>query len=110
MKIDVLEFKNESKDTIIIVVDICSDSYDLSPLFSISDIKIKKYRKKEFIYLKDIITDDYSYRALPYKGDERPKYRLEYYLKYVTEDQLKQALLNAWERYKPEVDNLYLSV
>ena len=102
MRIDALSFKNDNKDTIIIVVD----TYDKTDktTFRIADIKVKFYRKHDFVYIINKITDDYIYRSLKY--EDRDKFKLNEYLKYCTEEQLKQALMIAWEFVKPDLDNI----
>lgn len=106
MRLTALEFKNNNSDTIYIDVDIvCDYRTKCSELFKIADIRIKPYRKQKWISVTTITSDDYLYRSLSY--DEQPKYLTNKYLEYATKEQLKQAILNAYEEIKPDIDSMF---
>lgn len=102
MRIEALKFYNEDKSEITILVG-AYDSYD-NIIIRIEDIYIREYRKQKRISIRSKYSDDYKYRNLDSKG--RDEYLKQKYLTYVSEEQLKQAVLNAWEMIKPATDNL----
>ncbi len=70
--------------------------------YRITDILITPFRKRKALSLAAIIRDRYEYRQLSY--DERPKYVHREFLKYCTEEQIAQAVQEAYEGLKPDVD------
>lgn len=69
------------------------------------DIRVKPFRKKkDFRPLCDM-TDNYSYRILPYGSFEREARRKEEVLKWISEEQLREALAYAYSQLKPTENN-----
>lgn len=92
----VLKFKKENGNEITIHVSIFNDFTKLE--FKIEDITIRPFRKQKSISLRSQIIDSYGYRRMEY--NEREKHLMQEYLKYVTEEQLNEAILNTWEFIK----------
>lgn len=75
------------------------------------DIRVKPFRKKkDFRPLCDM-TDNYSYRILPYGSFENGSFerearRKEEVLKWISEEQLREALAYAYSQLKPTENNL----
>jgi len=102
-----LEFKNENKDMISIYCDIFQGTVGIPKIeYRITNIGIIPYRKRKEIFLGTNIRDRYEYRGLPFNSVERENYVKSEFLKYVTEEQLKQAIKNAYELLKPNAENV----
>lgn len=70
--------------------------------FVISDITVRKRRSKTSRSITEMAKESYLYRCLQTDW-ERKSYLAEIYLQYVTEEQVEQALLRAWEMCRPQV-------
>lgn len=53
-----------------------------------------------------IIRDDYKYRSFDFSGTSRCDYAKSEFLKYVTEEQIQQAVNMAYESLKPTQENI----
>jgi hypothetical protein len=104
MILKALSFKNNKGDTITIEVSVYSENKE-DPLFLINDILIKKSRKKSEISIANPLCDSYELRRLPF-NNERCEFIYNEYLKYVTKEQMQQALINAWEMCKPKSEDI----
>ncbi len=102
MKVEALKFQREDKSEVTILVGV-HDLYNKITV-RIEDVEIREYRKQKKISIRSKYTDDYEYRVLDTEG--RCGYLKQKYLKYVTEEQLKQSVLNAWEMFRPTINNL----
>ena len=97
--------KNESGDTIDIVVDI-SSMYGYTgstPCHSIKikDLRIKRYKKRTWEEIGQAVSDDYKFRCLPL-GKERELYQMQIFLQHITPDQAKAAIREAYEAIAPD--------
>lgn len=70
--------------------------------YRISDILITPFRKRKALSVAAMIRDRYEYRKLGY--DERLEYVHQEFLKYCTEEQIAQAVQEAYEKLKPDAD------
>lgn len=91
------EIKRENGDKIIIRVEFS----DHRNCFKINYIGIIPKRKRNIQYLK--FTDNYDYRVLDSVG--RDKYTVEKYLEVVTIEEIKEAMIKAWENMKPVIES-----
>jgi hypothetical protein len=98
-RIEALKFTREDKSELTIVVAIMEYSEKLH--YRIDDIYIREFRKKNKISIKNKYRDNYAFRKLDVI--EREKYVRKFILDYVTEEQIKQAINNAWEICKPNI-------
>lgn len=57
--------------------------------------------KRKVVYLKDILTDEYSYRRL--NTEDRGKAEIKRYVERVGLQVLNNALMAAWENMKPKL-------
>lgn len=105
--IKTLEFKNENKDTISIYCEMFLESIgrQVRADYRIVDIGIIPYRKRIEKFISHSIRDRYEYRILPYDGIERKNYVKSEFLKYVTEEQMTQAIANLYDMIKPTEEN-----
>lgn len=101
-----LEVVNANKDRVRIHVDVSCDSWSKSPHYYI-DLEIKPYRKRNSFYLSYELKDNYRYRSLDRDGNDRKEYAKAACLQYITEEQLTQALINAYNSLKPTADNIF---
>lgn len=97
--------KNESGDTIDIVVDISSmHGYTGStPCHSIkiADLRIKRYKKRTWEEIGQAVSDNYKFRRLPL-GKERELYKMQIFLQHITPEQAKAAIWEAYEAIAPD--------
>lgn len=93
-----MTFVNENKDRVEIVVRAIQD-YNGKCRYRLEDIYITPYRKRKQISLAAQIRDRYDYRRLGY--DERPEYLHKEYLKYCTEEQIWEAMQEAYQEMAP---------
>jgi len=105
MRIDALKYRTENNQDIIIVVDLqVGYGYQNNNIWQIVDIGYKTSRQRKYTYLSTTIRDRYEYRQLDQKG--REQYVKEKYIEFVGEDKLKEAVMEAWESIKPDLENL----
>lgn len=70
--------------------------------FVISDITVRRRRTRNHCSVTQLVKESYLYRCLTTE-QERRAYLADTYLKYVTEEQVEQALLYAWEICRPQI-------
>lgn len=70
--------------------------------FVIADIAVRKPRARKFRSVTEQVKESYRYRCLETEG-ERRSFLAEEYLRYVTEAQVEEALLCAWEMCRPQI-------
>lgn len=70
--------------------------------FVIADITVRKRRTKSGHSITEMAKESYLYRCLSTDA-ERKAYLAEIYLQYVTEGQVEQALIRAWELCRPQI-------
>ena len=97
----ILEVTNENKDKVEIRVIACCDSISIKYRV---DLKITPYRKRKSFYLKSEIMNNYKYRSFDNNADKQDYAKSEF-LKYVTEEQINQAVYMAYESLKPTKEN-----
>ncbi len=97
--------KTKAGDTIDIVVDIFTQyGYTGSTpchFIKIKDLRIKRYKKRTWEDIGQAISDDYNFRKLPL-GKERETYQMRVFLEYITPEQAKAAIMEAYEAIKPD--------
>ncbi len=98
--IEGLRTRNAAGDEIIIYITGQSTGGRIK--FVISDITVRKKRSRQYCSVTELAKDSYLYRCLS-TGRERKAYLADVYLKYVTEEQVEQALLCAWEMCRPQI-------
>ncbi len=108
--------KNENGDTVDIVVSITTmHGYTGStPCHSIkiTDLRIKKYKQRTWENVGQAVSDDHQYRCLPL-GFERELYAMQTFLQYITPEQAKAAVIEAYEAIAPDtsiIDTAYQKV
>lgn len=101
----ILEVTNENKDKIKIRVNVYCDRWS-DDIKYIVDLEITPYRKRKSFYLMSVISDNYKYRSLDNSGMSRHDYAKSEFLKYVTEEQIQQAVNMAYESLKPTQENI----
>lgn len=99
-KIEGLRFKNAKKDEITIYVTI--QCFEDRVKFVISDVTVRKYRTKTHCSINESTQNSYLYKCLTSEF-ERKEFLAKEYLQYVTEAEVEQAVLNAWQKCRPEV-------
>jgi hypothetical protein len=92
------EIKRDNGDKIIIRVRYA----DWCNKFHVDHIGIIPKGKRKIKYIE--FTDNYSYRCL--NSTDRNKYAVAEYLKLVTLEEIKEAILKAWEGMKPTVESV----
>lgn len=93
---------NTNKDKVAILIEPRTDNVGFR--YHV-DIRVKPFRKKkDFRPLCDM-TGNYSYRTLPYGSFEREARRKEEVLKWISEEQLREALAYAYSQLKPTENN-----
>lgn len=97
--------KNANGDTIDIVVDI-STMYGYTgstPCHSIkiTDLRIKRYKKRTWEEIGQAVSDENKYRRLPI-GKEREIYMMQIFLQHITPEQAKAAIREAYEAIAPD--------
>lgn len=97
----ITEVINENKDKVKIRVSPYECYGDFK--YKIS-LEITPYRKRKSFHLDFI--NDYNYRSLEYGSQARNDYAKEQVFKYVTEEQIRDALNKAYEALKPLSDNV----
>ena len=100
----VLEVTNEKKDKVKIHVDAYCDTWSRGITYNV-DLEITPYRKRTSFRLKSQLINDYTYRSFDNSTDKQ-EYAKSEFLKYVTEEQLNQAIYTAYERLKPTKENI----
>lgn len=91
------EFKRDNGDKVIIRVEFAEWLNN----YRIVHVGLLLKRKRNIQYIS--CSDDYSYRALDTDG--RKKYLLDKYLEVVTEEEIKETVMKAWENLKPVIEN-----
>lgn len=79
-----------------IIVWIFQDNMRAPHKYSVEVQKKSPYKRK---WQNVIDTDNYLYRRIPFK--DRDYFEYSEMLKYVTEEEIKQAKLELWEKLKP---------
>ena len=92
--------KGEYKAEIVVAVYDISSKLD----YRIVDLGIKEKRKRKYEYRSKIIRDDYFYRGLDTEG--RKQYIKDDFLKYVSPEDIYNALTFAYEKLKPSQDQI----
>ena len=96
-------FVNENRDRVEIVVRTILN-YGGECQYRIEDVCITPYRKRKPISLAAQIRDRYEYRVLD--RDARREYIHNEYLKYCTEDQIWEAVQEAYREMSPTKDGI----
>lgn len=96
-------FVNENRDRVEIVVRTILN-YGGECQYRIEDVYITPYRKRNPISLAAQIRDRYEYRVLD--RDARREYIHNEYLKYCTEDQIWEAVQEAYREMAPTKDGI----
>lgn len=102
MRIEALSYRTEDKKDIIICVDFYEDYR--KPEWRIADIKYKTSRQRNYKHLSETFRDDWNYRKL--EMNDRKKYALEKFEEFVGRDKLEEAIMAAWESFKPNLDEI----
>lgn len=105
MQIKALQFKKEDKTEVAIYVYFYESVSDRE--WRIDDIRYREFRKRNWNSLYNSFESDYDYRRL--SVSDRKKYELQKYIEFVGEDKLKEAIMNAWEQIKPDVESIFSS-
>lgn len=106
MQIKALQFKKEDKTEVAIYVYFYESVSDRE--WHIDDIRYREFKRRSWKSLKKSFSDSYDYRRLS-MGDRR-KYEMQKYIEFVGEDKLKEAIMNAWEQLKPDVENMFSDI
>ena len=102
MRIEALKYRTEDKNDIIICVDVYDNYGELG--WKIADIKYKTSRQRNYRYYSEIFRDSYDYRKLDMQ--ERKNYALKKFEDFVGRDKLEEAIIAAWESFKPNLDEI----
>ena len=105
MQIKALQFKKEDKTEVAIYIYFYESVSDRE--WRIDDIRYREFKKRSWKSLEKSFSDTYDYRKL--SMDERRKYEMQKYIEFVGEDKLKEAIMNAWEQIKPDVERIFSS-
>lgn len=92
-------FVNENKERIEIIVGV-SLQYNNGCVYRVEDIYITPYRKRKRISVAAQVRDRYEYRCLD--REKRSDYVRQEYLKYCTEEQLWEAVQEAYRELAPK--------
>lgn len=95
-------FVNENKERVEIVVRVVPQ-YD-GCTYRVEDIYITPYRKRKPISIAAQVRDRYEYRCLD--REKRDDYVRQEYLKYCTEEQLWEAVQEAYQELAPKKENI----
>jgi hypothetical protein len=74
--------------------------HDYSGKFEVDDIGVVEKGKRKEIFVKSILTDEYSYRVL--NSDNRRKAEIKRFVEVAGLDAINNALQAAWEDVKPK--------
>ncbi len=75
--------------------------------YRISDIRYCEPRKRTWKSLEASFRDNFDYRQL--NQDERRKYEIEKYVAFVGKEKLEEAIMQAWQSLKPNMDEVLLN-
>ena len=103
MRIEALKYRNNNLD-IIIFVDFDVLSGEHTKRWSIAEIAYKKLMVNKYNFLSDTYCDDDEYYQMPPK--EREMYILKKQMEFAGEDRLSEALTAAWNKIKPDADQI----
>ena len=88
---------------IMIVVNMVFSYFD-PPRFIIEDIKTKEKGKRKWISVAAYERDNYQYRHTDY--DKRGEYAKNIFLNYCSEDEIKAAVDNYIESFRPKKEEI----
>ena len=103
MRIEALKYRNNNLD-IIIFVDFDVLSGEHAKRWSTAEIAYKKLMVNKYNFLSDTYCDDDEYYQMPPK--EREMYILKKQMEFAGEDRLREALTAAWNKIKPDADQI----
>ena len=78
--------------------------------YRVTSIKIKKKNQRKFREPYPSITDDYTYRRLPYSDGSREKYCQKVFLQFCDMNDITEAAEYAYQQIKPTKENITFSV
>lgn len=73
--------------------------------YRISDIRYCEPRKRTWKSLETSFRDNWDYRQLDQK--DRRKYEINKYIEFAGKDMLKDAIIQAWESIRPNVEEIF---
>lgn len=94
------EVTSPHKDRVKIRVEPNCDCLSRGITYKIS-LEITPYRKRKSFYLHSVLSDDYNFRRLEFGSKAREDYAKAEVLKYVTEEQLQEAIDKAYQALNP---------
>lgn len=98
--------KNKHEDTVDIVVDIKSIfgyvGESSCVKYSIADVRVRPYKCRSWTSVAESICNNAEYEKLPIVGKDRELYKLKVFLHYITPDQAKEAIAEAYAAIKPD--------
>lgn len=106
MRIKALQFKKEDKTEVAIYVYFFPEL--VIGKWSIGNILCRGFRKRNWVSLDKSFENSCDYKELSIY--DREKYKLKKYIDFVGEDKLKEAIMNAWEQIKPDVESIFSSI
>lgn len=96
-------FINQNKDQIRIDVRVRIE-FDGTARYVVHDVMVKPYRKRKEISISSGISNRYEYRVLDAAG--REEYVQKVFLEYCTQDQINQAIQEAYAKLAPSEGNV----
>lgn len=102
-----MTFVNDNKERVEIVVRAMLD-YSGDCTYRVKDVYITPYRKRKPISVAAQIRNRYEYRKLNREG--RLEYVRQEYLKYCTEDQIWEAVQEAYNQMAPKKEDIVFQV
>lgn len=102
MRIKALKYRNENNQDIIIIVDFYENFPNI--VWKVADIKYKMKSQKLYRCFSETFCEDYNYLRLNSK--EKEIYALHKYYEFVGKEKIEEALLKAWEAFKPDLDKI----
>lgn len=91
--------KREDKSHVKVEVRFSADRYTGNKGEYAVEIYHKAPKKRTWVGFN---TDDYTWRGLPFGSQEREDYEMTWKLKYVTEEEIREAKELCWLSFKPE--------
>lgn len=104
MRIEALKYKTEDKTEIIVCINFCESNCN-TQMWQICDIKYRPYRKKNFISLESELESKSRFIENP-TYERKQEYIQNKLIEFVGVDVVKKAYITAWEKLKPNLNEL----
>lgn len=104
MNIESPEFKKDDRTRFVVRLYLYLDCKNIK--YRIYDIMYCEHRKRTWKSLESSFRDSWDYRQLDQK--ERRIYEIRKYIEFVGKEKLEEAIIQAWENMKPNIEEILL--